>query len=320
MSIAAGFVVVGMTSALYALHPGKSLIEILISCFGKKAGKVIGFGYFLFSVWLSGSVMITFSYYNNSMSYPDTPILFISICDMLAIAFVIKLGLEVICRISEVYILIILMISLITLFSFITSFHPDAIFPLFKDGIGKPLLSGIISSLLPFAEFFLALNILPNLNDQKSVRSVGRNAVLIAGGLMLFISMRNICVLGVDVTARDIYPSEKVFKLLPSINIIPLLDINTIISGGIKVSFILYAEARILGDLFELKDFKIFVLPLAALDVACSVFIDDNTFSQIFVASKIVPLAYIPILIIMPIIMLIVSLIKKAQARLPAGF
>ena len=52
-----------------------------------------------------------------------------------------------------------------------------------------------------------------------------------------------------------------------SIDIIPLLDINVIVYGILKVSLALYAQAKILGDIFGLKEFKINVLPLAALDI-----------------------------------------------------
>ncbi len=311
ISISAGLIIVGITSALATLHPGKSLVQILIFCFGKVGGRIMSLFFLLLSVWLASAVLLTFSFYSINVSYTNTPVLFLSICFMVVIVFVVKLGLEVLSRVSEVSIMIIIIITLVTLMSFKTSFYPGAILPLFKGGLKKPLLDGLLSSPFPYAEFFLALTILPNVNDQKKVRSVGRNAVLIAGGLMYIMVMRNIFVLGADVTARNVYPSEKVFQLMPVLNILPLLDINVILCGAIKIGLVLYAEAKILGDLVGTKDFKIFILPLAAMDVAGSVFIDDNILSQLFVAAKIVPLAFIPILIIMPLIMLIISLIRK---------
>ena len=317
IAISAGLIIVSMTSALAALHPDKSLVGILIYCFGKVGGRIMSFFYLLLSVWLASAVLLTFSFYNVNVSYPNTPILFLSICFMIIIAFAVKLGLEVLSRMSEVFMLIIIVVTLITLMSFITSFHADAVLPIFKDGLKKPLLAGLTDSSLPFAEFFLALTILPNVNDLKKIRNVGRNAVLFAGGLMYIIVMRNIFVLGADVSARNVYPSEKSFQLMPLLNILPLLDINVILSGAIKIGLVLYAEAKILGDLVGMKDFKLFVLPLAALDVAGSVFVDNNILSQLFVASKIVPLAYIPILIITPMTMLIISLIRKNKPCAP---
>ncbi|MDR3643770.1 MAG: endospore germination permease [Clostridia bacterium] len=308
-AVVTGLVIVSMTAALAAIHPGKSLVEILIACFGRTAGRIIGFGYLLFSIWLSSAVVLTFSYYNVTISYPETPTLYISICYMLVIAFAVKIGLEVMGRISEVLIIFVVIITIVTFFSLMANFHPDAFLPMFKDGLAKPVTAGLKDS-TPFAEIFLALNILPNLNDQKKTFRVTRNAVLLAGGIMFLFTIRNISVLGVDVAARDVYPSEKVFRLMPGLDIIPLLDINVIITGIIKVSVALYASAKILGDLFGLKEFKMFVLPLAALVTAVSVFVAGDFFSQSFVVINILSIAYLPILIILPMILLIVSLKK----------
>jgi spore germination protein KB len=139
--------------------------------------------------------------------------------------------------------------------------------------------------------------------------------VLIGGGVMFIIVMRNIFVLGADVAARNVYPSVKVFQMMPVLSILPLLDINVILSGAIKIGLVLYFEAKMLGDLVGVKDFKVFVLPLAALDVAGSIFVDNNILNQLFVAAKIVTLAYIPILLIIPLIMLTISLVRKKKPR-----
>lgn len=311
VTIAGALAVTSITASLAALHPGKSLVEILIFCFGRTAGRIIGVGYLLFAVWLSGAVTFTFSYYNITVGYPETPAIFISICYILVIAFVVKMGLEVMGRISEVLIVVIMLVSLVTLFSFFTNFQPSAFLPLFKDGVAKPAVSGLKGSLLPFAEVFLALNILPNLNEPKKTFRVVWQAVLLAGGILLFFIFRNISVLGIDMAARNVYLSEKVFRLIPGLDITPLLEINVIISGVTKVSLALYSEVRIVGDLFGLKNFKILVLPFAALDTAFSVMAFGSLFDQLFIVNYIIPVAYIPILVIVPLIMFGISLIKK---------
>ena len=318
VSIATGFILVSFTAALAKLHPGKSLVEILIFCFGKIFGRIIGFFYLLFAVWLSGEVLLTFSNYSNTVSYTETPILFVSISYMLIIAFAVKIGLEAMGRISEVLIVLTILITFVALFSLFTSFHPDAFLPFFKDGITKPTLNGLMDGILPFAEVFLALNILPNLNDKSMMNKSLNLAMLVAGGVMYLFTIRNITVLGVDVTARNVFPSEKVFKLMPSsIDIIPLLDVNVIICSILKVSLALYAQAKILGDIFGLKDFKINVLPLAALDIVVSTTLHNDFISQLYAIKNIWPLMYVPVLIVMPFAMMIISVVKKGKANEP---
>lgn len=313
VAIVAGLLVVCITAALAALHPGKTLVAILIFCFGRIAGKIIGFFYLLFAIWLSGEVLLTFSNYSNSVSYPETPILALSICFMLVIAFAVKIGLEAMGRISEVLMVLSVLITAVTLFSLLTNFHPDVFLPIFKNGITKPAVNGLMGGLLPFAEVFLALNIMPNLNDQKKTFQSLSLAVLVAGGIMYLFTVRNISVLGVAASARNVFPSEKVFRLVPDIDIVPLLDINVIVFGIMKVSLALYAQAKILGDLFGLKEFKIYVLPLAALDIVVSTILHHDFITQLYVVNNILPLMYVPVLVVMPLIMLILSLIKKEK-------
>jgi spore germination protein KB len=311
VAIAAALLVASITAALAMLHPGKTLVGILISCFGRTAGRIIGFFYFLYSIWLSCEVTLTFSFYSNSISYPETPILFISICYMLVIAFVVKIGLETMGRISEMLMVLLILITFVTLFSLFTDFHPDAFMPLFKDGIAKPAANGLLEGLLPFAEVFLALNILPNLNDKKKTFRSISFGVLVAGGILYLFILRDISVLGADLTSRNVFPSEKVFRLMPGLDVIPLLDINVIVTGIMKVSLSLYAQVKIFGDLFGFKEFKLFVFQFAALDIAVSSTLHHDFITQLYIIDNTVPLMYLPVLVITPLIMLIISLIKK---------
>lgn len=311
VAIAVGLLLITITASLAALHPGKSLAEILIFCFGRTAGRIICFFYLIFAIWLSGVVLLTFSNYSNSVSYPETPIPFISICYMLVTVFAVKIGLEAMGRISEVLMVLSIFITAVTLFSFLTDFHPNAFLPIFTNGIAKPAVSGLVGGLLPYAEVFLALNILPNLNDKKKTFKSLSLSVLVAGGIMYLFTLRNISALGVNMAVRTVFPSEKIFRLMPAIDIIPLLDINVIVFSILKVALVLYSQAKMLGDIFGLKEFKIYVMPLAALDIIVSTTLYKDFITQLYEANNIVPFMYVPVLVVIPLIMLIISLVKK---------
>lgn len=159
---------------------------------------------------------------------------------------------------------------------------------------------------------------MPNLNDQKKAAKSLYLAVLVAGGIMYLFTIRNISVPGVSVAARNVFLSEKVFRLMPGFDILPLLDVNVIVFGILKTAIALYAQAKILGDIFGLKEFKINVLPLAALDIVISTMLSHDFITQLYVAKNIVPLMYIPVLVVIPLAMLIISLIKKGKPNAPS--
>ena len=308
-----GFFVICITAAIAALHPGRSIIEILIFCFGKKVGKILGLLYVAYFLWLAGQVIRTFCYYSNTTDYTETPSVFIAVCYMLLIAFIVRIGLEVLGRISEVLIVVMLIIVSISMFGIAAEFQPDAFLPILKDGIMKPAVSGLSMSMLPFGEGLIALSILPNLNDHKKTFKVMSLSVIVAGSIMFILMLRDITILGVPLAARNIFPSEKTFRLMPGLNIYPLLDINVIITGTLKVGLSIYAAVKSLGEIFGLKDFKILVLPIAALDIALEVTLHHSIFDQLFFARNIVPLIDIPGLLILPIVMLVVSLVKRSD-------
>ena len=135
------------------------------------------------------------------------PILFLSICYMIVIAFAVKIGLEAIARVSEVLMVLAILIAAVAFFSVLTDFHPRRLpAPMFKNGIIKPAVSGLMDGLLPFAEVFLALNIMPNLNDKTKDRISPLTLLCLSREelCIIFTDKEYFSVLGVDtVTARN---------------------------------------------------------------------------------------------------------------------
>jgi spore germination protein (amino acid permease) len=306
---AGGYVVFLIVASVASLHPGKSLVGIMIDCFGNRAGKIIGLLYGLFFIWLAGTILHVFGYYEISIEFPETPILFIDICFMVVIAFAVKIGLETLGRMSELFVIFFGFVVFITFASIFTDFHPLAFKPILKDGIMPPLMSGLQSAILPFAEVTIALTIFPNVNNQKKIFKIANITTLVTGAFLFAIMVRNITVVGVDLSGRNIFPAEKVFRLMPGIDVYPLLDLDVIMTGTLKVAVILYAAVRTIGEVFSLKEFKILVFPSAALAVSSSEILIQSIYDQLL-SAKIAMIVYIPVFFGMSVILLFVSLIK----------
>lgn len=313
---AGGYIIFLIVAAVASLHPGKTLVGIMIDCFGNRTGKIFGLLYALFFIWLAGAVLHVFSFYVISVEFPETPILFIDICIMLVITFAVKIGLEVLGRMSEVFLIIFGIVVIATFASLSTDFHVLAFKPILKNGILPPLMSGLESAVLPFSESMIALTIFPNVNNQKKIFKIANITTLLTGGFLVLILVRNIVVVGVDLSSRNIFPAEKIFRLMPGIDIYPLLDLDVIMTGVIKVAIILFAAVRTLGEVFSLKEFKILVLPTSALAVSSSTILIQSIYDQLL-SAKIVALTYIPVFLGMSVILLFVSLIKPRSREGP---
>lgn len=306
---AGGYFVFLITAAVASLHPGKTLVGIMIDCFGNRAGRVLGFIYGLFFIWLAGTILHVFGYYVISVEFPETPILFIDACFMIVIAFAVRMGLETLGRMSEIFLVIFGVIIIVTFASLSIDFHILAFKPMLKNGILPPLMSGLQSSMIPFAEGIFALTVFPSVNNQKKIFEIVNITTLLTGGFLFAIMVRDIAAVGVDLSSRNIFPAEKIFRLMPGMDVYPLLDLDVIMTGILKVAVVLFAAVRTLGEVFSLKEFKILVYPTAALAVSFSTILIQNIYDQLL-SAKIYSLIYIPVFFGMTVILLFVSLIK----------
>lgn len=311
VSLITGLILGGMSSAIAMLHPGKALIQILVDCFGKRAGKALGFGYMLLSLWLTAVTILDFSLYSNTTSYPETPLVFTSICYILLIAFVVRIGVEVMARVGEVVTIVFFLVTFVTFATLYTSFNADAFMPMFKNGFLQTTLKGMRGALIPYSEIFLAINIFPNINRKDKIASSVSWAVLIGGFSFVLFALRNVSVLGVHTAANTVYPSAEVFRLMPGVNVIPLLDINVIVSGVLKGAVALYAYVKMLADIFDIKNYKSLVWPSAVLAVSMSTTLHHNIMTALTEANNVVPLLFFSVLVVIPFVVLVVSIVKK---------
>ncbi|WP_158386029.1 GerAB/ArcD/ProY family transporter [Clostridium aceticum] len=312
-----GMILLFIIIKIVMLHPTKSFVGILIDCFGNFFGKLIAIIYGWYFVHLAAEVIRTYSNYTTTVTYPETPLLFFSISYTLVVIYALKIGIETIGRISEIFVPFIVIVLIFTFTASLTSININNFQPILSQGLDPILKGGVATMILPFGEFFIFLMVLPNLNHQQSYKKTFLLAYLIAGCILFTVVCRNILVLGADMMARDIFPSHIVFRLIPVIDVAPLLDMNLIMAGVVKTCICIYAASKLIAEVFGLSDYKIFILPLGAFTVSLSMMVHGSVLEQATVAIEMWPIYSIPFQIIIPIILLMISVIKK---NLPANF
>ena len=99
--------------------------------------------------------------------------------------------------------------------------------------------------------------------------------------------------------------------MLPGVEFDPLLDLNYILDGIIKVGILLYAAAIGITEVLNLNDYKPFVFPLTIVIVSLSIWVYNNFLEALQWATKIYPIYSSLFQIILPVFILIFSLIIK---------
>jgi spore germination protein KB len=317
-----GFLIITMHLYLSQLNRGKNLLEIIEYCFGKTTGKCLSIIYILY--FMHNAVLNTRSFgeFMVTVSYPETPIIVLILVLIIVSVYAARSGLSVIGKSCEVLVpLLPLATSIVTLSLLnITDFTGFKPFLLEIPPVIKGALD-IVSSI--FADYIVFLMILPYTNSEKGRFKSTYWAVGITGLMLLVISSRNLQIIGPALSEYVRYPSHVAAQLIPAISIDPLVDMNLLIGGGIKVLVSLYAISKITAEIFRIEyrplvpafGLLLVVLAFWMFPNAIELYRWEKSFGGIIVG--------MPLQIFFPLILLIISLIRKkvqqSRKEVPAG-
>lgn len=306
-----GLILVSIYILIAKLHPGKTLIEILLTTFGKVLGTIISLLYIWYFIHLASLVVRSFGEYMVTVNYVQTPLFFIIICLMLPIVYGLRKGIEVIARMAEIFVpMIILLVSLLFIL-LAKEFQFQFFQPVLKDGLKPILETGYNIATFPFGELIILLMIFPYLNEPNKLSRVTYTSVIIGGFLLLNIVVRDLLVIGPELLSIIVFPPNVSTALLPTIGLEPLISVNLIIGG---VGFLcVYIHAITLGvsQVFHIENDKTLIVPITIIVIGVSIWLYDNVLEMFRVAKEVYPYYSIPFQIIIPLLVLIISYIRK---------
>jgi spore germination protein KB len=261
-------------------------------------------------------VLRNYGEFSVTTAYTETPLLFIIMCFCVVVILSVRAGIEVMGRISEIFIFLLTIVFLFVFIALTKQFDIENLKPFMPQGM-KPILKTAFATLtFPFGETVVFLMIFPYVNKQKKIFKASLLSLTLVGVLLLSTIIRNIMVIGADMVSRDIFPSHIVFRLIPGIDVDPLLDINLIITGMIKVGICLYGATTGITELFNLDEYKPFVIPISALCVSLSIWVYRSLMEMLQWATSVWPYYSIPFQIVIPLILLLISLIKNKKQKI----
>ena len=102
-------------------------------------------------------------------------------------------------------------------------------------------------------------------------------------------------------------------QLIPGLNVEPLVDINLLIGGGVKISVCIYAAAKALSQIAGIGDHRKLTGAITTFCVVLSIWEYKNVLELFDWAEKVWPYYSIPFQIIVPLLLLLLSLRKKGK-------
>lgn len=314
-----GLFVVLFYAKLHQMYPKKSYFESVTHVLGKWCGGVVIAITYIFFFLLATLLLWDIGDFLKTQILVTTPIEVIFVIFMLTVIYGARIGIESIARAAEIFIPWIIMLFLLMIIFLLGSLERENILPIMEDGI-KPILHGSYYLLsFPYLEVLAFLMITPHVNKAGGVRKAFVEGVLIGGCILIISTLFCILVLGADLTARHTYPlyvlgkKVSIGKILERVEV--FIAIIWFLSIYFKLSIIFYILITSLKSFFRLKDYRPLTLPMGMLLIVMTIIMYGSTLEvQKFSAMVFDPLSY-TVCIIFPIIVYIVSVIRKKTAK-----
>lgn len=315
IAAAAAFFVFFIISRLIGRYPGMNFTQISEKLFGKTISKILSSLYVLYFFSISSLIVISCVFYLNIIDLPYTPRIMITLCVCAWFTFSLFTGIPALGRFCLMSVGIVVLLFLAT--TIFGLFRADFSFllPLSKFNLNEIFGSGYAEFAFDFGDIIAILFLSSHFKITKKPSTPFYIALSSYVFILLLIQIRNITVLGDKLSQNLLYP------ITTAVSVVNVSDVIQRIESFIAFAFCLSTLVRVSVYLFAImisinyvigKTSKV-VLPImigSVLFVISTIAFSTPADIINWMDSKYIFYA-IPFQIIIPIIIWIISEIKK---------
>ncbi|WP_066299806.1 GerAB/ArcD/ProY family transporter [Bacillus sp. FJAT-29937] len=304
---------------IFRQYPNLLFTGVLRKIFGKYLGWMIGLLYVVLFIYDAARSLRNFGDLLLSSTMPKTPLLVLNILMILSVSYVLFLGIEVLARTAEVFIVVLIVIGLAGNLLILVSgnFTLPNLLPILENG-WKPILKTAfpLTTVYPFAELIVFAMIIPSLNRPQSVKKVWLFALISSGLVLSWTTAIKIGVLGIEQAENATFPLLSTIAKVNLFDFIQRIDVlvvyTNLITMFFKLSIFYYFVVVGTTDLFKVKNQQQIILPMAVLITFLSMIMASDYSEHLYEGVTITTrYLYIPFLVILPLLMFAVSMIRK---------
>ena len=293
----------------------ESIIKYSVTIAGKTVGKVIGFLY----VWLflnqAAMSIMQFTHFLTTAIMPETPRLFFVISLVVACAYAVKNGLEVICRFCELIVPIV-MVAIISIFLLLVKdINLKVFLPVMEEGL-FPVLHGMLFMIALTTEIIGFAMLLPYLNEKQKTKKILILSFLSINAFFVLTDIAVLGVLGVQLSKTQEFVFYGVIRLINVGDFIERIEAIHIaiwtLGMFIRVSFYYYLAVLGIGQIFGFGSDKHLVVPLGSLLIPLSILIaPDIVELKEFTSYKTFTWYTLFFIVVIPSLLLLTAIIKE---------
>ncbi|MBP3039691.1 endospore germination permease [Bacillaceae bacterium Marseille-Q3522] len=301
---------------LHKLFPNETIIQYSRHIVGGVLGKVIGFIYLFYFLYVSGLIEREYADFVIISFLPNTPLSVVIGSIVLVSAFAVRSGLEVLGRISQLFFPI-YMLPFFLLLLLIPDFDVENMLPILEKGIGPPI-RGAIQPALWFNQVFLISMLLPFLTDREKGRKWSLVAVFVGMLTMLYLNFVNLFLFGESISTYT-YPVFYAFRYISVATFFERFESVVIViwvmGVFLKLSVFYYVLSFGTAQILQLTDHRPFVYPLGLLMILFGLWASPGLPELVKTIERIIPFAETFVFVFIPFMLLLLAKARKKKAE-----
>lgn len=280
VALVPGFVLAFVLAGLGKGAPGRSLVEISCTLFGKPVGKTIGLmyaGYFLLPTAITLRGLMDFM---NKAFMPRIPSIVFGLVFLLVCAYAVLLGLESLSRANELLLPLLIITGILASGLTLPDKDYQQLRPVLENGIG-PVLRGSVPLLALLGEMVVIGMIQPAIKQSSSLWKNNVWSVLIIGLLFFGPLTGPITIFGAKVAASLVYPTFSQIEYIRIANFFENLQVIAVmlwLFGSLgRISLFYYAVSLSVSQSLGLTDYRKSAVPVGVVILTLSLVFFPNS-------------------------------------------
>lgn len=290
-----GLPIAWLTTKLSSLYPGKTFIEITEEVLGRWLGKALGLLYLLWLIHICSVMIREYGDFLTGAFMPATPLIIFHIVVVVIAAYTVKQGLEVLARVNEIFLPLIIFSMLLIILLALPQMDFTRLLPIFKT---QPvdIFKGSMVTIAWYSEITTFAMIIPFLNRPGDAKRIAIISILITGLFFTLLVIAALAVLGTGVAALT-YPVLSLVRLINIANVLerlePIIMAIWVTWGFVKITLFYYVIVLGSAQLLKLNDYRPLVMPVGVTLVALSIAIAENILEMLNFISNTVPFYFL---------------------------
>ncbi|MBB5175118.1 GerAB/ArcD/ProY family transporter [Texcoconibacillus texcoconensis] len=310
-----GFLTAYIAIKLHQHYPGKSVIQYSQDILGTFLGKIIGLLYIFFILHSNGIIFREYSEFIIGVFLLDTPPSLILGSMAIVCAFAVRGGLEVIARTAQIFIPIVIFLIVGMAGLIAKDLNPEYILPFLGEGIA-PSLKGAKAPAAWFIQIFHISFFLPFLTNRDDGMKWSMITLIFVVLTLVTTNLMALFLFGDYVTGL-LYPVMSASRYISAAGFFENLESVVmalwVVGAFVKICVFYYVTVLATAQWLNLSEYKAIALPIGFITVLFAYW-SGRTFIELkdFLAMP-VPIYLFTFYTVIPILLFVLSLIKKKR-------